>query len=623
MADDKETRCSVTANTSQYERAMKDMKRLSDETTGAMQSGWTLAKGPIIAAAAAFGAVTAAVYSFTQKAVESEFAQSRLGAVLKSTGQVAGYNLDQLKNMAVGLQGVSTASNTTLLSGMSILATFKNVRGEAFEGTMMAALNLSDVLGKDLNSSLIQLGRAMNNPAQGLNSLRRIGIQFSEEQKEQIKTMQKHGDLAGAQALILGELESKFGGAAKAARDTFGGALKATENTFSSLAKEIGFGITQNEAWINLVKDVETAMKGAIQAVKDNKDEIKKWADAVAGSLDVALKLAELIGKIGLKAYQASKYIAEMGMSLQTEVTAPYAALPGGKEGKSYGVTGSWEPEAGPPKPAPYETDATGGSGFGGMSDKDVEEMVKRMQAYADAEMETQIMVDTAREEYEAGVRARYLELELTQQNIILGMEADLSNKLLQMESARSQSEIDLAKKTAKAKMDATAMTLDNLIKTGKLMMETSFQGNKIIFEIVKAASIGQAIMSTYTGAANAMRDVPYPFNFLAAASVIAYGMAQVASIRSQSMESTGGGMSAGVPSVSASTAPIYEPLTIPTELDATQEKAKPIVNIYLEGGLITSPDGVEWLAGIISEAVENADVRLIATSARSAEALA
>jgi len=50
---------------------------------------------------------------------------------------------------------------------------------------------------------------------------------------------------------------------------------------------------------------------------------------------------------------------------------------------------------------------------------------------------------------------------------------------------------------------------------------------------IAKVSSIAQAIMSTYAGAANAMRDVPYPWNFAAAASVIVAGLSHVAKIRS------------------------------------------------------------------------------------------
>ncbi len=56
----------------------------------------------------------------------------------------------------------------------------------------------------------------------------------------------------------------------------------------------------------------------------------------------------------------------------------------------------------------------------------------------------------------------------------------------------------------------------------------------KRAFALAKALNIGQAIMNTYTGATNALKDYPYPYNIVAAAAVIAYGMAQVAQIAKQ-----------------------------------------------------------------------------------------
>jgi hypothetical protein len=53
-------------------------------------------------------------------------------------------------------------------------------------------------------------------------------------------------------------------------------------------------------------------------------------------------------------------------------------------------------------------------------------------------------------------------------------------------------------------------------------------------FMLAKVLNIGQAIMSTYAGAARAMKDYVYPYSMIVAASVIAFGMAQVAKIASQ-----------------------------------------------------------------------------------------
>ena len=57
---------------------------------------------------------------------------------------------------------------------------------------------------------------------------------------------------------------------------------------------------------------------------------------------------------------------------------------------------------------------------------------------------------------------------------------------------------------------------------------------NKKAFEAAKAFNIANAIMNTYAGATKALASFPPPFNFIAAAAVVASGFAQVAAIRSQ-----------------------------------------------------------------------------------------
>jgi len=184
-----------------------------------------------------------AASKFIKLAIEQEAVEKRLGAVLKSTGEAAGYNLEELKKMASAMQKVTTTGDETILAGMGILATFKQVRGEAFERTTMSALDLSEVVGTDLNAAMIQLGKALNDPVANLGALSRAGIQFTKAQKLVIKELWTAGRQAEAQSIILDELESQFGGTAKAARDTFGGALKSLKNTLGDIGETIGFAL--------------------------------------------------------------------------------------------------------------------------------------------------------------------------------------------------------------------------------------------------------------------------------------------------------------------------------------------------------------------------------------------
>lgn len=84
-----------------------------------------------------------------------------------------------------------------------------------------------------------------------------------------------------------------------------------------------------------------------------------------------------------------------------------------------------------------------------------------------------------------------------------------------------------------------TAFTLQSL---GSLLQGVG-QHNKTLFKITKAAGIAEAIVNTYTGVTKTLASYPWPFAAVPAAAHLAAGLAQVASIRSQSF---GGGGAAG-----------------------------------------------------------------------------
>lgn len=152
-------------------------------------------------------------------AVESRQALGQVEATVKSMGPVAGYTSAQLQEMAGKLENISNFDDDDILKSVTAnMLTFGNIGGKAFERAQLAAVNLSARLGQDLQSSTMQLGKALNDPVQGITALSRVGVSFTAQQKEQVKAMVAAGNAAGAQSLILAELEKQFGGAAEAQR---------------------------------------------------------------------------------------------------------------------------------------------------------------------------------------------------------------------------------------------------------------------------------------------------------------------------------------------------------------------------------------------------------------------
>jgi hypothetical protein len=215
----------------------------------------------------AFGLLAAVgIAAVVRASAEQEKAISQLEAGLKSTGNVAGKTSAELQKFAAQMQQTSTFGDEAVISLQSILLTFTQIRGVNFDRTTQSVIDLAARMNIDLQSAALQVAKALNDPIANLGALSRAGIQFSKDQKEVIKALAESGRLAEAQVLILDELETQFGGSAKAARETFTGALKGLQNAANDLL-ETGSGLPGLTTQINKITEAlaDPRTKAAIQ----------------------------------------------------------------------------------------------------------------------------------------------------------------------------------------------------------------------------------------------------------------------------------------------------------------------------------------------------------------------
>lgn len=188
-------------------------------------------KGALVGIGAAIGAAFAikAISDFTKESILAAegvaTANARIEQIAKST-QVFG---DQTKMVTDRLIEFAEANEMRLAVDAEVikgvqgqLLSFKALAGSAgeaggaFDRATEAAFNMAAAGFGSAESNAVALGKALENPIQGLTALRRSGTTFTEQQQEQIRVMQESGDLLGAQNLILAELESQYGGVAEA-----------------------------------------------------------------------------------------------------------------------------------------------------------------------------------------------------------------------------------------------------------------------------------------------------------------------------------------------------------------------------------------------------------------------
>lgn len=224
----------IGAKTKSFDKALGDsMRKLKNFGRNTKRLGKDLSMG-ITAPLAIMGGTAVQAFRVQAKAI------AQVEAGLRSTGGQVGYTSKQLQDMASSLQGKTLFGDEDILQNATAqLLTFTNISGEQFARTQQAALDLATRLDGDLKGASIQLGKALNDPVANLSALSRSGIQFSDEQKEVIKSLAESGRLAEAQTLILDELNKQYGGSAEAAAKADGG-LTQLANAFGDLQEQFG-----------------------------------------------------------------------------------------------------------------------------------------------------------------------------------------------------------------------------------------------------------------------------------------------------------------------------------------------------------------------------------------------
>src|SRR5216683_1617445 len=166
--------------------------------------------------------------------------EAQLNQVLLSTHDISGMTAQSLNELADSFSKTTRSSADTVLGGENLLLTFTNIGKSVFPQATQSILDVSTAMHQDLKSSAVEVGKALGDPLKGMSALQRIGVTFSESQKEAVKQMMATGNVAGAQKVILKELATEFGHSAQAAGQTFPGQLKILQDHFEELKIKIG-----------------------------------------------------------------------------------------------------------------------------------------------------------------------------------------------------------------------------------------------------------------------------------------------------------------------------------------------------------------------------------------------
>jgi hypothetical protein len=274
-------------------RAEKSLGGVDKKARGAgkgmgVMSGGVARLGLLLGGAVLIGGAKKAI----ARAEEMGSAYAATEQIIKTTGGSANLTGAQIKGMAKEMSLKTGVDKASIIEGQNLLLTFKNIREETGAGNDIFSraseimLDFSAVMKTDAKSAALGLGKALNNPIKGVSQLARVGVEFTDQQKEQIRVLQESGDLLGAQGIILAELEGQVGGVAAATADS----TAKISNAWKEVTEEIGnILLPAVDALVPAFQAVGREAPSATRKIGLGFSQIARQTDKLTGALDFML----------------------------------------------------------------------------------------------------------------------------------------------------------------------------------------------------------------------------------------------------------------------------------------------------------------------------------------------
>jgi hypothetical protein len=232
--------------------------------------GW----GPLLAIGAGFTAVNQIKQGIANFGLNQQLAaQTKAG--IASTGGAAHVTAKHIDELTQSLSKLAGVQDESVHDAENILLTFANIRNEVgsdnkiFDQASLAVQDLAARMHTSAPQAALQLGKALNDPVKGVGALRRVGVQFTNQQVDMIKVLIASGNRLGAQKIILRELNREFGGSAEAAGKTLPASLTRLSEAWEDarnrmLIKSLPYMIRFTD-W--LTKELPGAIDTALTAI--------------------------------------------------------------------------------------------------------------------------------------------------------------------------------------------------------------------------------------------------------------------------------------------------------------------------------------------------------------------
>lgn len=270
-----------------------------------------------------FGEEGAEIYK-TQEVAIKGMEQS-----LKNTNGVSGQTIESLTRKArdFGKETIYSSQNVTAGIYKNLLL-YSNITGDQFDKATQASIDITarlkgtNATTEDLSATSLMLGRALNNPAQGLERIARtLKVTFTPEQEKVIKALQLQHRTVEAQNIILGVINKTYAGSADALKETDAGMSRMYKNQIVGMKMMVGQAIVPLEhAFLKMATEVLPKLIPIIEKLPPIIERVMKIVEPMMpilmGILDLLVRFAPVILSVigGILGFHAAIGVANIAM---------------------------------------------------------------------------------------------------------------------------------------------------------------------------------------------------------------------------------------------------------------------------------------------------------------------
>ena len=190
---------------------------------------------PLVGIGAAFSTINTALRTFSDRQSDVAILTQGLQNLGASTS-----SLNELQKAADKLGKTTLFDQEDFTRGFNLLTSFRNIGVDSYTRVAQSAADIAEVNQVDVNTSFMQLAKALQDPERNLSNLNRSGIAFTKTQTDVIKELMKTNKVAEAHDMILRIVEESYNQLAQAAATGLAGATDSLGESFRDFSEVLG-----------------------------------------------------------------------------------------------------------------------------------------------------------------------------------------------------------------------------------------------------------------------------------------------------------------------------------------------------------------------------------------------